>query len=296
MTPATTPQSNPRRWKLPLAALATTAALAGGGQLLAPASADAMISDDPACSYEDAFWIDQFFCVNSNDDEGGASSDEGSRSDSGGAPTAGAKPTSDPCADPNIYCVEGTLPKKKETSKTRATMTLGGSAGRPRQQDSDAKGRRLEAKRAGGARRGSTRGSSTRGSSSSSSCENGAVFGCEAFECKVDRQTLFVATKKDCDAAKEAAKSKSKTPAEQLEADRGLCEILDLAISITEQQVDVWDDMIRRELLKKEPDGTRLIEWRNRRDEAAMFRNADSRAWLERGCSQFPPAKGAPGK
>jgi len=156
VTPTTSRGPRPRSWKLPLAALAATAALAGGAQLLSAAPATAMVDDGQPCSTQ--FWIDQFLsCIVSDEDAAGGSGDgSGSGSGSGTSP-GGQQPASKPrpeCEKEGVICVDGTLakkeaPKPKESSQPKSPVSIGGGPGRQRQQDNDAKLDRAEGKHGG---------------------------------------------------------------------------------------------------------------------------------------------------
>lgn len=102
-------------WKLPLAALATIAALAGGAQLLLPATAGAEASDGPRCGGQ--FWVD-LWCFPSQDAQGG-----------------GSEPV--PACDESRgnYCVDGKIPPPPAPGPEVKANVGGEKAKPPRDRD-----------------------------------------------------------------------------------------------------------------------------------------------------------------
>ncbi len=190
---------HPRRLKPYVAALAATAALAGGGQLLFAAPASAMVSNGPGCGQS---WFD--ICSDSDEPGGGSGSggDSGSGGGSGGGPTPDPQPAPEPQpGDDGRHEHIVVVPKKE--------IKVGGSsAGRPSRDKDLGKGKGP----AGGAGR-------------RPSCSEKKEVGCrpDSYKCVVDGKTWHAKDQKDCDELREKEERRKKAAEEQRWRDEVKC-------------------------------------------------------------------------
>jgi hypothetical protein len=278
MTPTTSRRPRPRRWKLSLAALAATAALAGGGQLLAPIPAAAMIGNDPACTYQDAFWIDQFGCFDSNDDEGGAG---GFDEDAGGRSIA-PMPVAQPPKSPETRGHETVRPKGRipdpPCDRANPCAKVGGPSVR-RPGDHDA-GRVRDEGRAHGS------------AGKPVPCQRGQrANGCLQMKCVVQVKGVekieFVDTQVDC-------RRLNREAGNETEEERELRELLCASLSRRIPGLQILIDGLEREILFVNPDDANKLDdlKKSRALRLRWLRNNEDE-WLDEDCSGFPTPEDA---
>jgi hypothetical protein len=269
MSTSSSQRNFPRRYKAYLAALAACASLAGGAQLLLPASAGAEISDGPRCG--GGFWIDQFIDCSPDDEQGGGG--DGSGSGGGGDPAPAPDPAPDPeCTNPEVYCVESDAPKEEDTSEPSPPVIIDGSPGRPAP-DNDARGGN------GGGSGGGGIGNPTR-----PNCSESKAFGCKQnYPCKIGRKTVSVIDRDDC-----RKRGGTEIPAERKKRAK-LCRQLDAVLVSMEkgEELDKKQDEAFPDMLTDEE--------KRRRSERDQKLKTYSKSWLDNDCGEFvPPSK--PGK
>lgn len=192
-------RKSPRRLKPYVAALAACAALAGGGQLLLPASVGAMVDDGGGCTYQDNFWIDQFICFNSDDTGSGGSSNGGGGGSGDFAPQADPAPAPAPqpapapkpvpvpdpidprCDGTGIYCSKGKAPGGLGGAKPRDGKGNGGPRSDDKAKDNDTRPQREEGSRGHG------------------SGKKKEVASTDLLPCRIEREVLYFETQRDCD-------------------------------------------------------------------------------------------------
>ncbi len=262
MSTSSSQRKSPRRYKVYLAALAACASLAGGAQLLLPASAGAEISDGPRCG--GGFWIDQFTdCFHSDDEQGGGGTGDGGGGDPAPAPDPEPEPDC-PNPDPNIYCVESDAPQEPAPP-----VIIDGSPGRPAP-DRDASGGN------GGGNGGGGLGNPTR-----PNCSESKAFGCrQNYPCKIGRKTVSVIDRSDC-----LKRGGSEIAAERKKRAK-FCRTLDAVLVSMEkgEKLDKEQDEAFPDLLTDD-------EKRKRSARAEKIKTY-SKNWLDNDCGEFvPPSK-----
>jgi len=264
--------------------LAATATLAGGGQLLTAAPAAAMIGNDPACTYQEAFWIDQFLCINSNDDEGGVGGFDEIGSGRSIAPVPVAQSPKPPqTRGHETVRAQGRTPDPP-CDRANPCAKVGGPSVPPRG-DRDAGRVRDEGRAHGG-----TRPTPCKPGANASGClQMNSQIECLVKEGGVEK-THLVDTPADC---KRLNRQKGNESTAERELRRKLCDSLSRRIPALQHQIDYIGEQIAF------ADPTDMAYVRNQRDLKRsrslrfrwLFNNEEE--WRDEDCTEFPTPKDA---